>query len=98
MSDLASKANLLVSNTLSRRGQGVTYASGVGNREGRERGKEDNMVEKNPWWKNVSGPFPSWEGPIGCKEDGGGSHRGQGLVGKMNVHRAVNNQDKAGKL
>ena len=55
------------------------------------------MVEKNPWWKNVSGPFPKWEGPTGCKEDGGGCHRGQGLVGTMAVHRAVNNHDKQGK-
>ena len=56
------------------------------------------MVEKNPWWRNVSGPFPKWEGPIGCKEDGGGSHRGRGTVGKMLVHRAVNNQDKESEL
>ncbi len=56
------------------------------------------MVEKNPWWKNVQGPFPKWEGPIGCKEDGGGSHRGRGTVGKMLVHRAVNNHDKEGTL
>ena len=54
------------------------------------------MVEKNPWWKNVQGPFPKWEGPIGCKEDGGGSHRGRGTVGKMLIHRAVNNHDKEG--
>ena len=52
------------------------------------------MVERNPWWKNVTGPFPKWEGPIGCKEDGGGSHRGRGTVGKMLIHRAVNNHDK----
>jgi hypothetical protein len=56
------------------------------------------MVEKNPWWRNVSGPFPKWDGPIGCKEDGGGSHRGRGTVGKMLVHRAVNNQDKGSEL
>lgn len=54
------------------------------------------MVEKNPWWKNVSGPFPDWKGPLGCKEDGGGCHRGQGLVGTMTMHRAVNNHDKEG--
>lgn len=54
------------------------------------------MVEKNPWWKNVQGPFGKWEGPIGCKEDGGGSHRGRGTVGKMLIHRAVNNHDKEG--
>lgn len=52
------------------------------------------MVEKNPWWRNVSGPLPQWNGPIGCKEDGGGSHRGRGTVGNMLIHRAVNNHDK----
>lgn len=56
------------------------------------------MVEKNPWWRNVSGPFPKWEGPIGCKEDGGGSHRGRGTVGKMLIHRAVNNHDRESEL
>ena len=55
------------------------------------------MVEKNPWWKNVSAPFPSWEGPVGVKEDGGGCHRAKGWVGKMQVHRAVNNRDKDGE-
>lgn len=54
------------------------------------------MVEKNPWWKNVQGPFPSWEGPVGVKEDGGGCHRGRGKVGKMLIHTAVNNHDKEG--
>ena len=54
------------------------------------------MVEKNPWWKNVNGPFPTWEGPIGVKEDGGGCHRATGWVGKMQLHRAVNNRDKEG--
>ena len=57
-----------------------------------------NMVEKNPWWRNVAGPFPKWEGPIGCKEDGGGSHRGRGTVGKMLIHRAVNIHYKEGDL
>ncbi|EIE20067.1 ankyrin [Coccomyxa subellipsoidea C-169] len=52
------------------------------------------MVEKNPWWKNVSGPFPKWEGPVGCKDDGGGCHYGRGKVGKMIIHRAVHNKDK----
>jgi len=56
------------------------------------------MVEKNPWWKNVSGPFPSWQGPVGVKEDGGGCHRAKGWVGKMQIHRAVNNRDKDGGL
>lgn len=55
------------------------------------------MVEKNPWWRNCPGPYPKWDGPIGCKEDGGGCHRGQGLVGKMLIHRAVNNHDADGK-
>lgn len=54
------------------------------------------MVEKNPWWKNVSGPFPKWEGPVGCKDDGGGCHYGRGKVGKMIIHRAVNNRNKEG--
>ena len=56
------------------------------------------MVEKNPWWRNCDGPFPQWDGPTGCKEDGGGCHRGQGLVGKMLVHRAVNNHDADGEF
>ena len=56
------------------------------------------MVEKNPWWKNVSGPFEVWNGPVGCKEDGGGCHRAQGLVGKMIIHRAVNNHDARGMV
>ena len=54
------------------------------------------MVEKNPWWRNVAGPFPDWQGPLGCKEDGGGCHRASGLVGRMAVHRAVCNRDAAG--
>ena len=34
------------------------------------------MVEKNPWWKNVDGPFPSWDGKaLGVKEDGEGYWR-----------------------
>ena len=56
------------------------------------------MVERNPWWRNVAGPFPKWDGPIGCKEDGGGSHKGRGTVGKMLIHRAANNHDKEGAL
>lgn len=52
------------------------------------------MVEKNPWWKNVSGPFPESYGCVGVKEDGGGSMRGRGLVGKMRIHRAVNCRDR----
>ncbi len=49
-------------------------------------------MEKNPWWQNVSGPFPTWKGPKGVKEDGGGNVRGQGRVGAMKVHRAVFNR------
>ena len=55
-------------------------------------------MEKNPWWRNVSGPFPKWEGPVGCKADGGGCHRGRGKVGEMRVHRAVHNKDVAGNF
>jgi hypothetical protein len=51
------------------------------------------MVEKNPWWNNVSGPFPATYGCVGVKDDGGGSMKGQGLVGSMKIHRAVNNHD-----
>ena len=56
----------------------------------------DSVMEKNPWWKNVTGLFPKWEGPTGCKADGGGNHYGRGKVGKMVIHRAVNNKDAAG--
>jgi hypothetical protein len=52
-------------------------------------------MEKSPWYKNVDGPFPEWEGPAGVKADGGGCTRGQGKVGSMEVHRAVFNQDAA---
>lgn len=51
------------------------------------------MVEKNPWWHNVSGPFLIWQGPVGVKEDGGGCTRGHGRVGNMIVHRACCNRD-----
>ena len=54
------------------------------------------MVEKNPWWRNVSGPFPAWEGPIGCKADGGGCHYARGKVGKMLIHTATHNKDADG--
>eukprot|EP00976_Prorocentrum_cordatum_P037891 769697-Prorocentrum_minimum.AAC.2 len=67
------------------------------------------MVEKNPWWNNVEGPFPAAYGCIGVKDDGGGSMRGRGLVGSMRIHRgptphpscvesspAVNNRDVMG--
>ena len=52
------------------------------------------MVEKNPWWNNVQGPFPTWNGPVGVKQDGGGCHRGRGKVGNMLLHQAVNNHDR----
>lgn len=55
-------------------------------------------MERDPWWKNVTGPFPDWSGPVGCKEDGGGCHRASGWVGKMVVHRAVHNRDAAGAV
>lgn len=51
------------------------------------------MVEKNPWWTKVNGPFPEEYGCVGVKADGGGSMRGRGTVGKMNIHRAVNNKN-----
>lgn len=54
------------------------------------------MVEKNPWYTRVEGPFPSWQGPVGVKEDGGGCTRGRGRVSDMRMHRAVNNRDKDG--
>ena len=54
------------------------------------------MVEKNPWWHNVSGPFLTWQGPTGVKDDGGGCTRGHGRVGKMIVHRACCNKDLEG--
>ncbi len=54
-------------------------------------------MEKNPWWTSVQGPFPSWKGPVGIKEDGGGSIRGQGRVGEMRLHRAVCLRDKEGE-
>ena len=51
------------------------------------------MVERNPWYSRVKGPFPEKYGCVGVKEDGGGSMRGRGLVGKMRIHRAVFNRD-----
>jgi hypothetical protein len=55
-------------------------------------------MEKNPWYKNVQGPFLQWRGPVGVKEDGGGCTRAQGKVGNMVIHRAACNHDKDGKL
>ncbi|KIZ01237.1 hypothetical protein MNEG_6725 [Monoraphidium neglectum] len=51
-------------------------------------------MEKNPFWQNVQGPFPTWKAPQGVKADGGGNVRGQGLVGRMLIHRAVFNRNK----
>lgn len=53
-------------------------------------------MEKSPFWQNVQGPFPTWKGPKGVKPDGGGNVRGQGLVGRMLIHRAVFNRSKDG--
>jgi hypothetical protein len=55
-------------------------------------------MEKNPWYKNVEGPFLQWKGPIGVKEDGGGCTRGQGRVGNMVIHRAAFNKNKKGMV
>ena len=52
-------------------------------------------MEKNPWYKNVEGPFLQWKGPVGIKEDGGGCTRAQGRVGNMVVHRAAFNKNAA---
>ena len=51
------------------------------------------MVERNPWYTRVKGPFPEQYGCVGVKDDGGGSMRGRGTVGKMLLHRAVFNRD-----
>ena len=51
------------------------------------------MVERNPWYTRVKGPFPETYGCVGVKDDGGGSMRGRGTVGKMLLHRAVFNRD-----
>ena len=51
------------------------------------------MVERNPWYTRVKGPFPEQYGCVGVKEDGGGSMRGRGTVGPMLLHRAVFNRD-----
>lgn len=46
------------------------------------------------WWSSLGDqPLPSWSGPTGAKQDGGGSTRGCGLVGSMRLHRAVNLRD-----
>ncbi|GLC75358.1 hypothetical protein PLESTF_001627600 [Pleodorina starrii] len=48
------------------------------------------------WWTSVSdAPLPSWQGPVGVKDDGGGSVRGCGRVGDMKLHRAVCNRNAA---
>lgn len=51
------------------------------------------MVERNPWYSRVQGPFPDSYGCVGVKPDGGGSMAGRGLVGPMRLHRAVFNRD-----
>lgn len=53
-------------------------------------------MERNPWYKNVEGPFLQWRGPLGIKEDGGGCTRGRGRVGPMVIHRAAASRDKEG--
>eukprot|EP00951_Prasinocladus_malaysianus_P006343 scaffold45137_cov48-Prasinocladus_malaysianus.AAC.1 len=55
-----------------------------------------DVISVNPWWDNVEGPYLTWKGPIGVKEDGGGCTRHQGLVGKMVIWRAVHNKDVEG--
>ena len=55
-------------------------------------------MEKDPWYSKLQGPFLEWEGPVGVKEDGGGCTRPRGKVGKMEVHRAVNNRNKDGMV
>lgn len=54
-------------------------------------------MEKNPWWKNVQGPFLQWNGPAGVKEDGGGCTRARGKVGPMVIHRAAASRDREGE-
>ena len=56
-------------------------------------GLDPGGIDPNPWWKKVEEPLPHWQGPVGVKEDGGGSTRGRGTVGKMLVHRAVANHN-----
>lgn len=51
------------------------------------------MVEKNPWYTRVEGPFPEKYGCVGIKPDGGGSMRGRGSVGPMKLHHAIMNRD-----
>ncbi len=60
--------------------------------------EEDRLetITNNPWWDNVDGPFRVWDGPVGCKADGGGCTRHHGLVGRMVVWRAVHNRDVEG--
>ena len=63
--------------------------AGLGHVDGR-------AMEKNPWYKNVDGPFLQWQGPVGIKEDGGGCTRARGRVGPMVVHRAAASRDYEG--
>jgi hypothetical protein len=41
-----------------------------------------NAMEKSPWFKNVDGPFPTWEGPLGVKADGGEAASGWASCGR----------------
>ena len=52
------------------------------------------MVEQNPWYERVKGPFPLKYGYEGVKEDVGGSMRGRGTVGRIKIHRAVFGRDE----
>lgn len=46
------------------------------------------------WWSSISDVgLPSWEGPLGVKDDGGGSVRGCGRIGSMRLHTAVCNRN-----
>ncbi|KXZ46509.1 hypothetical protein GPECTOR_43g946 [Gonium pectorale] len=48
------------------------------------------------WWSSInSATLPAWRGPVGVKDDGGGSIRGCGRVGDMRLHRAVCNRNAA---
>jgi hypothetical protein len=54
-------------------------------------------MERSPWWMHLNtSSLPSWAGPVGIKADGGGSIRGQGRVGEMQLHRAVHNRRREG--
>lgn len=51
-------------------------------------------MERNPWWQQIQGPFPTWDGkPVGIKADGGGSIRGHGRIGNMRIWQAAHARD-----